>query len=88
LNTQLIALLKTNMGLPLTWDLAADIYVTAGRLETLVTAGDIEQVKPMVCDDMMFARERMEDIVSALERDRGTSAWTGAQSGLRHIYPL
>jgi GNAT superfamily N-acetyltransferase len=55
------------MGLPLTWDLAADIYVAAGRLETLAAASDIEQVKPMVCDHMMFARERMEDIVSEMK---------------------
>jgi GNAT superfamily N-acetyltransferase len=67
LNTELIALLKTNMGLPLTWDLAADIYVAAGRVETLVNSSDIEQVKPMVCEDMVFARERMEDIVGEMK---------------------
>jgi GNAT superfamily N-acetyltransferase len=67
LNTQLIALLKANMGLPLTWDLAADIYVAAGQIETLVNSSDIEQVKPVVCDDMVFARERMEDIAGEMK---------------------
>jgi GNAT superfamily N-acetyltransferase len=67
LNTQLIALLKANMGLQLTWDLAADIYVAAGRIETLVNSSDIEQVKPLLYEDMVFARERMEDIASEMK---------------------
>jgi GNAT superfamily N-acetyltransferase len=67
LNTQLIALLKANMGLQLTWDLAADIYVAAGRIETLVNSSDIEQVKPLFYEDMVFARERMEDVVSEMK---------------------
>ena len=67
MNTQLIALLKANMGLPLTWDLAADIYVAAGRLETLVNTSSIEQIKPMICDDVVFARERIESIVGEIK---------------------
>jgi GNAT superfamily N-acetyltransferase len=67
LNTQLIALLKANMGLQLTWDLAADIYVAAGRIETLVNSSDIEQVKPLFYEEMVFARERMEDVVSEMK---------------------
>jgi GNAT superfamily N-acetyltransferase len=67
LNTQLIALLKANMGLQLTWDLAADIYVAAGRIETLVNTSDIEQVKPLSYEDMVFARERMEDVVGEMK---------------------
>ena len=67
MNTQLIALLKANMGLPLTWDLAADIYVASGRIETLVNSSDIEQVKPLFYEDMVFARERMEDVVSEMK---------------------
>jgi GNAT superfamily N-acetyltransferase len=67
LNTQLIALLKANMGLQLTWDLAADIYVAAGRIETLVNSSDIEQIKPLFYEDMVFARERMEDVVGEMK---------------------
>ena len=67
MNTQLIALLKANMGLQLTWDLAADIYAAAGRIETLVNSSDIEQVKPLLYEDMVFARERMEDIASEMK---------------------
>jgi GNAT superfamily N-acetyltransferase len=67
LNTQLIALLKANMGLPLTWDLAADIYVAAGRIETLVSPGDIERIQPRVYEDTVFARERMEDVVEEMK---------------------
>ena len=55
------------MGLPLTWDLAADIYVAAGRLETLVNTSSIEQIKPMICDDVVFARERIESIVGEIK---------------------
>ena len=67
MNTQLIALLKANMGLPLTWDLAADIYVAAGRIETLVSPGDIERIQPRIHEDTVFARERMEDVVEEMK---------------------
>ena len=55
------------MGLQLTWDLAADIYAATGRIETLVNSSDIEQVKPLLYEDMVFARERMEDIASEMK---------------------
>ncbi|WP_107693072.1 GNAT family N-acetyltransferase [Nitrosospira sp. Nsp2] len=67
MNTQLIALLKANMGVPLTWDLAADIYVAAGRIETLVNPSNIEQIRPVIYEDTVFARERMEDIVHEMK---------------------
>jgi N-acetylglutamate synthase-like GNAT family acetyltransferase len=67
LNTQLIVLLKDNIGLPLTWDLAADIYLAAGRIETLVGSGDIERIQPRVYEDTILARERMEDIVEEMK---------------------
>jgi GNAT superfamily N-acetyltransferase len=53
--------------LPLTWDLAADIYVAAGRIETLVNLSNIEQIRPMIHEDIVFARERMEDIVGEMK---------------------
>ena len=67
MNPQLIALLKANMGLPLTWDLAADIYVAAGRIETLVSPSDLERIQPRIYEDTVFARERMEDIVEEMK---------------------
>ncbi len=67
MNTQLIALLKANIGFPLTWDLAADICLEAGRLETLVSPGDIERIQPRIHGDAVMARERMEDIVEEMK---------------------
>ena len=67
MNTQLIALLKANMGLALTWDLAADIYVAAGRIETPVSPCDIERIQPRIHEDTVFARERMEDVVEEMK---------------------
>jgi len=67
LNTQLIALLKANIGFPLTWDLAADICLEAGRLETLVSPGNIERTQPHIHGDTVMARERMEDIVEEMK---------------------
>ena len=55
------------MGLALTWDLAADIYVAAGRIETLVSPGDIERIRPRIHEDTVFARERMEDVVEEMK---------------------
>jgi GNAT superfamily N-acetyltransferase len=56
------------MGGTLTWDLAADIYLAAGRIETLANSGAIEQIQPFIYQDMVFARERMEDIVGEMKR--------------------
>jgi N-acetylglutamate synthase-like GNAT family acetyltransferase len=67
LNTQLIALLKANIGFPLTWDLAADIYLEAGRIETLVSSVDIEGIQPGIYGDTELARERMEDVVEEMK---------------------
>jgi GNAT superfamily N-acetyltransferase len=55
------------MGLALTWDLAADIYVAATRIETLVSPGDIERIQPRIHEDTVFARERMEDVVEEMK---------------------
>ena len=55
------------MGLALTWDLAADICLEAGRLETLVSPGDIERIQPRIHGDAVMARERMEDIVEEMK---------------------
>ena len=67
MNTQLIALLKANIGFPLTWDLAAEIRPEAGCLETLVSPGDIERIQPRIHGDAVMARERMEDIVEEMK---------------------
>ena len=62
MNTELIALLKANMGLPLLPGLAADICVAASRIGTLVPASVIEQIKPEKHEDFIFSPERIENI--------------------------
>jgi GNAT superfamily N-acetyltransferase len=67
LNTELIALLKVNMGLPLSPELAADICVASGRLETLVQASTTEQIKPEHYEGFIFTIERIEDIADEIK---------------------
>lgn len=67
MNTELIALLKANIGLPLSPELAADLCVAARRLEPLVQASTIEQIKPEHHEDFTFAIERIGDIADEIK---------------------
>lgn len=67
MNAGLLDLLKRNVGSILTPDLAADICVTAGQMETLVSAADIAGVQPAVYQGFTFSVERIEDIAEEIK---------------------
>ncbi len=66
MNAELIKLLKQNMGLPLSWDLAADIYVAAMKVIPLVPLAKIEAIKPEQSGEYTFARELLKDILEEM----------------------
>ncbi|PTR10839.1 hypothetical protein C8R32_101369 [Nitrosospira sp. Nsp5] len=66
-NHQLLALLKDNLGLPLTPELAADICLAADHLATLVPAEDIQQIEPARHGGLVFSVERIEGITDEIE---------------------
>jgi hypothetical protein len=66
-NHQLLALLKVNMGLPLTPELAADICLAADRLATLIPAENIQRIEPEQHGDLAFSVERIEGITDEIE---------------------
>lgn len=61
-HSNLISLLKANIGRPLTVDLAADICVLASQLPTLVHLETIERIDPEQYGQFAFAVEKIEDI--------------------------
>ena len=66
-NNQLLAILKVNMGLPLTPELAADICLAADRLATLIAVENIEQIEPEQHGDFVFYVERIENIADEIK---------------------
>ncbi|MBA4141927.1 MAG: hypothetical protein H0X43_02750 [Nitrosospira sp.] len=60
MNTELILLLKANMGLPLSPELAADVCIAASRVEILLPDADFRRIKPERHDGFVFSLERME----------------------------
>jgi GNAT superfamily N-acetyltransferase len=61
-HSDLISLLKSNIGRSLTVDLAADICVLASQLPTLVRREQIERINPEQYGEFTFAVEKIEDI--------------------------
>lgn len=66
-NNQLLAILKVNMGLPLTPELAADICLAADHLATLIPAENIQQIEPEQYGGLAFSVERIEGITDEIE---------------------
>lgn len=62
MNLQLVALLKANVGYPLTAKLATRICMLAEQMPVLVPADRIESIPPQACGQVTFAIERMQDI--------------------------
>ncbi|ABB74740.1 GNAT family N-acetyltransferase [Nitrosospira multiformis] len=86
MNIELISLLKGNMGLTLTSELAADICVAAYRMETLAQSRDIAQIKPRYNGRIVFAVERIEDITEEIKHLHRTH-WNETE-GHRHRLPF
>lgn len=62
MNTELISLLRANIGQSLSPELAANICVAAGRIEMLVRAEDIARIELKIHGHLTFSIERIEDI--------------------------
>jgi len=86
MNTELISLLKANVGSTLTSDLAADICVVANRMETLAQLRDIAQIKPRYNAHLVFAVERIENITEEIKHLH-RAHWNETE-GHRHRLPL
>lgn len=67
MNAALLNLLKRNVGSILTPDLAADICVIAGQMETLISDVDIATIQPEICQGFIFSIERIEDVADEMK---------------------
>jgi GNAT superfamily N-acetyltransferase len=67
MNPELVSLLKANIGVPLSPDLAASICVAAGEMQTLVPAFKISMVKPGRDERHVFSLERIETIANEIK---------------------
>jgi len=86
MNDYLVSLLKANIGLPLSSDLAADIMLAADQIPTLVPFDVIERIKPGVSGEFTFAVERIEDIEEEI-KPLHKSHWTETEEH-RHGLPF
>jgi GNAT superfamily N-acetyltransferase len=86
MNTELISLLKANVGSTLTSDLAADICVAANRMGTLAQLRDIARIKPRYNAHLVFAVERIENITEEIKHLH-RAHWNETE-GHRHQLPL
>ena len=67
INNQLFAILKSNMGLPLTPELAAGICLAADRIPTLIPLDAIGKIQSKDCQDFTFSVESIEAIVDEIK---------------------
>lgn len=63
---QLIAILRSNMGMPLNPELAADILLAADQIPTLVSFDVLDRIKPEQHGEFTFAHEKLEDILEEM----------------------
>jgi GNAT superfamily N-acetyltransferase len=67
MNNELISLLQTNIGAPLSPELAADIMLAADRIPALVGFDVIDGIKPERYSDFVFSLERIEAIADEIK---------------------
>ena len=63
----LVSLLKSHIGQPLTPDLCADICQIANQIPTLISFERLERIKPKECGEFVFAHEKLEDIIDEMK---------------------
>lgn len=63
----LVSLLKSHIGQPLTPDLAADICMIANQVPTLVPFDALERIKSETYGELTFAVEKIEDIAEEIK---------------------
>lgn len=67
INNQLFAILKVNMGLPLTPELAAGICLAADQIPALIPIDAVERIQPKDCQGFTFSVESIEAIVDEIK---------------------
>ena len=82
----LVSLLRTHIGQPLTPDLCADICQIANQIPTLIPFGAIERIKPAEYREFTFAVERIEDIADEI-KPLHLAHWNETESH-RHDLPF
>jgi hypothetical protein len=86
MSQELLRILKANIGIPMTPEIAADIYVLANRLPTVVSRDVIDKIRPSDYQGFTFAVERMEDIVDEM-RPLHQAHWNETEAH-RHGLPF
>jgi N-acetylglutamate synthase-like GNAT family acetyltransferase len=86
MNQELLNILKAHIGIPLTPETAADIYVLANRLPTVVPFDALEKIRPADYQGFTFSVERMEDIVDEM-RPLHLAHWNETEAH-RHGLPF
>src|SRR5690242_4484079 len=67
MNTELMSLLRTNIGAPLSPELAAHIMLAADRIPALIARDAIDRIKPERHGDFVFSLERIEAIAEEIK---------------------
>lgn len=66
MNHSLIEVLQTNMGVPLSPEIAADIMLAADQIQTLVPFDVLDRIKPAQYGEFTFSHEKLEDIIDEM----------------------
>jgi hypothetical protein len=86
MNTDLLAVLKSHLGRPLSPEICADIMVAADQIPTLVPFDVIDRIQPEVSGEFAFAVERIEDIEDEI-KPLHKSHWDETETA-RHGLPF
>jgi hypothetical protein len=86
MNTDLLAVLKSHLGRPLSPEICADILVLADQIPTLVSFDVIDRIKPEVSGEFTFAVERIEDMEEEI-KPLHKSHWDETETA-RHGLPF
>jgi GNAT superfamily N-acetyltransferase len=67
MNNELIGLLQSNLGMPLSAELAADIMLAADRIPALIACDAVDRIKPERYRDFVFSLELIEVIANDIK---------------------
>ena len=86
MNTELMSLLRTNIGVPLSPELAAHIMLAADRIPALIARDAVDRIKPERYGDFVFSLERIEAIAEEI-KPLHQAHWNETE-GHRHGLPF
>lgn len=67
MNIELVGILKQNMGIPMSVDMALHIMYAAEKVPTLVPREEIDNLPSESCGELVFSVERLEDILEEIK---------------------